>query len=252
MYEWRTLRMAAAVLISLPLIHLAYLLANDLADYLDPRPEVWQRHMSELVKQDQESALPENPTLVIGGQRVRLWKDLPARLLPRPVLMRPLGDASLEDLTHYYDRLVAFYQPSVLIVFPGYADMHLRTEKTPAEFEYSLRTLLDMDRSYKGSTRRYLIAPLQMPLHPGDRERIDSMVARAQRLAQEFDDFTVIDPNPILCGPDGRPNPAYYRGDGINLSDEGYARISLLLEMELRPDSQVAQTGSPQATLASL
>jgi hypothetical protein len=243
MYEWRVQRAIAGVLLCLPLVHFAYIAARDINAYLDPSPAVWDGEIARYARQDLASMVPATPVLVTGGQRVRLWRDLPDRLPGKDTLMRPLGDATLEDLTHHYDRLIGFYRPKVLVLFPGYGDLHLRDEKSPEEFQRALRELLVLDESYDTAEQRFVIAPLQMPLHPEDAQRISRMTELARDLEGELPSLTVIDANPMLSGPNGRPNPAFYRGDGINLSAEGYARVSLLLETAMRADGLItAQT----------
>ncbi|MFT4768054.1 MAG: hypothetical protein ACI8RN_001184 [Glaciecola sp.] len=247
MYQWKTLRILAGLLLCLPLIHFALIVSRDISTYLDPSPEVWDSEIAALIAADLDDAIPQQPIVVIGGHRVRLWKDLPASLLPRATLLRPLGDATLEDLTFHYDRLAAFYRPDVLVVFPGYADLYLRDQKTPEDFTASLRTLLNRDEEYGSSSWRYVIAPVQMPLHPDDHERISQIDKSIDQLAAELPDLTIIDPNPILSGLDGSPNPEYYRGDGINLSPSGYGRISLLLATQIKARQQLDQeASSPQ------
>jgi hypothetical protein len=234
MYEWSVLRAVAGVLLCLPLLHFALIATRDISAYFDPSPTVWADDISRYNELDLKRELPERPVLVVGGQRVRLWKDLPARLRGHNTLMRPLGDATLEDLTFHYDRLIGYYQPEVLVVFPGYADLHLRDEKSPEDFERAIRELLALDTSYDGASHRFVITPLQMPLHPEDHERVDAMAAVAERLQDELEDLTVIDPNPLLSDIGGRPDPSFYRGDGINLNAEGYARVTLLLQTAMR------------------
>ncbi|EED30741.1 hypothetical protein NOR53_271 [gamma proteobacterium NOR5-3] len=241
MYQWKTLRTLAGLLLCIPLIHLALIVSRDLSTYLDPSPEAWDGEIAALITADLNAVIPKEPVVVIGGHRVRLWKDLPASLLPRETLMRPLGDATLEDLAHHFDRLAAFYRPDILVVFPGYADLHLRDEKTPEDFKDSLRTLLDLDEEYGSSSWRYVIAPVQMPLHPDDQERIAKIGRSIELLVAELPDLTIIDPNPMLSKLDGTPNPAYYRGDGINLSPSGYERISLLLATEIKTRRELSQ-----------
>ncbi len=230
MYDWKTLRLLAVILLCLPLAHISYVVARGLYDYLDPSPEVWDIEMASIIERDMGLALPENPVVVIGGQRARLWKDLPVYLQPRSTLLRPLGDATLEDLIHQFDRLAAFYQPAELVIVPSYADLHLRDDKTADDYSRALSQLLSLDESYKSTDWRYVITPIQMPLHPEDRERIDDMAEAGAKLAQKHRRLTVINPNPLLSGSDGRPNPAFFRAGGVNLNSTGYARLTLLLE----------------------
>lgn len=241
MYQWKTLRTIAGLLLCLPVVHFAFLVSRDVSSYLDPSPSVWDKDIADFISSDLNATIPEEPIVVIGGHRVRLWKDLPASLLPRATLMRPLGDATLEDLTHHFNRLAAFYRPDVLVVFPGYADLHLRDEKTPEDFEASMKTLLDLDEEYGASSWRYVIAPIQMPLHPDDEQKISDIGQLLTAMATDVPNLTVIDANPMLRGPDGRPNPEYYRGDGVNLSPAGYARVTLLLATELKAYEKTAR-----------
>ncbi len=234
MYQWTTLRTVAGLLLCLPIIHFTFLLSRDLTRYFDPSPMVWNKEIAELARSDLDAKIPKDPIVVIGGHRVRLWKNLPASLLPRETLLRPLGDATLEDLTYHYDRLAAFYRPDILVVFPGYADLHLRDEKSPEDFEASTRALLNLNEEYGASSWRYVIAPVQMPLHPDDNARIRRIGEVLSTMAADIPDLTIINPNPTLKGLDGLPNPEYYRGDGVNLSPAGYARISLLLATEIK------------------
>mgnify|MGYP006289592615 FL=1 len=221
---------AAVILLLLPLVHLAWLIGADLQRYLEPSPRTWEGALQSIVDVDMRTTLPAHPVLIVGGQRVRLWDELPPRFAPGVTLRRALGDATLEDLTFYYDRLVAYYQPAVLVVFPGYADLHLRDDKTPAEFRRAVEALLDRDRDYAHGRRRVLLTPLLTPLHPGDASRIAAMSTLARGLAAERDDLQVIDANPALQRADGSPDPAYFRIDGVNLNAAGYAIITDLLE----------------------
>ncbi len=233
MYEWKTLRLLTAVLLLLPVAHILYLVIVDLRLYLDPSPQVWAKEMATYVDTDERLQLPEDPVLIVGGHRVRLWDQLPATIAQKPVLLRPLGDATVEDLTFHYMRLIAHYRPELLVVFPGYADLHLRDHKSPQELTASIRELLKLDSDYRPTGWRFIIAPLQMPLHPGDTERIAAMGRALSNLARQSSRLTVIDPNPALASNGDRPDPRYYLSDGINLSDEGYARVGELLQREI-------------------
>lgn len=234
MYQWKTLRTLAVVLLCLPLLHATYLVTRGVTSYLDPSPDAWAGELRKIVESDLRTSLPERPVLVVGGQRVRLWRDLPDRLAPSPTLLRPLGDATLEDLTHHYDRLVAYYRPRVLVIVPSYSDLHIRDAKSPADFRDAARALLELDDSYGSTAWRVLMVPLMTPLHPEDNAPIRAMAHLAAELETQLPRLSVVDPNQLLTDATGRPDPAYYRSDGINLNDEGYARAALTLEQKLR------------------
>jgi lysophospholipase L1-like esterase len=236
----------AVFLLLLPLAHLAWLISTDLQRYLDPSPRTWEGALQSVVDADMRTTLPAHPVLIVGGQRVRFWDDLPQRFAPGVTLRRALGDATVEDLTFYYDRLVAFYRPAVLVLFPGHADLHLRDNKTPEAFRSAVEGFLDKDRDYAPGRQRILLTPLLTPLHPGDKVRIAAMSRLAQGLAAQRDDLLVIDANPALQRADGSPDPAYFRIDGVNLNTAGYAIITALLRSVLdRIADSHARPGPP-------
>ncbi|HEY6130613.1 MAG TPA: hypothetical protein VIV27_01275, partial [Halioglobus sp.] len=105
MYSWKAIRIACSVLLLLPIVHLTYLVSRDTMESLNHSPNAWAREVSTYVMADNRMQLPLNPIVVVGGQRVKLWHNLEDQLAPRPVLMRGLGDAIVEDITFHYDQL---------------------------------------------------------------------------------------------------------------------------------------------------
>ena len=229
MFEWRSIRMFFGILLCLPLLHLAWLLSQEFQAYLNPSPQAWAEDMQTIVQADETLTLPENPVLVVGGRRVTLWNDLPDMLAPHPTLLRGLGDATIEDITHYYDRLIGFYRPDILVLLPSYADLHLRDDKRPEDLVAAVRELVELNAQHLATAMVYVIAPLKMPLHPGDDERIEAMGKALAAWCAGESGVALIDPNDLLAGPDGRPNPALYRGDGVNLNEAGYLRLAMVL-----------------------
>ena len=45
----------------------------------------------------------------------------------------------------------------------------------------------------------------------------------------------MLDPNPLLAVGNGVPNPDFFRPDGVNLNEQGYLRLSVLLKNSLQP-----------------
>jgi hypothetical protein len=233
----------AALLLCLPLLHATFLASSELAAYMDSSPRVWDDELDAIIALDQKTSLPAAPILVVGGQWVRLWRSLPAALQPAATLLRPLGDPTVEDISHHYDRLIAFYRPGTLIVMPSYADLHIRDHKTPEDLGDALRRLFERDSDYGLSSRRYALVPLKTLLHPQDDSRIDAMAQKMRSLEDDLESLVVLDPNPLLQGEDGRPDPDFFRGDGINLNDVGYARLSLFLRSRLEADGILTGRG---------
>lgn len=239
MYNWGTLKTLSTVLLCLPLLHLAYLSWQTVTAYVDPSPEAWKADMQAIIELDQRSRLPSDPILITGGQSVRLWKDLPETIGSSPTLMRPLGDATLDDLSFYYDRLIGYYRPSVLVVMPSYSDLYLRDNKTAEEMAAALTELMALNASLGVTSRRYIIVPVKTLLHSAASDVIEAIAEAAITVSRAVPNTAVIDPNPMLATTNGEPNPDYFRVDGVYLNEEGYAVITDMLLDHLSNDGVI-------------
>jgi hypothetical protein len=233
MYSWKAIRTICAVLLLIPIIHLAYVASRDVLATLDASPDAWADEVRAYAEADVATKIPDEPILVVGGRRVTLWRGLDDLLSPRPVLMRPLGDAIINDITHYYSELVGYYQPSALVVLPGNSEFHIRDNKSAEQLVTAIRKLVELDESYEVSRLYCIFAPIKTPLHPQDYAKIDETTRLLEQWAMGKPQVAILDPNVLLAKSNGKPNPDFYRLDGVNLNEQGYVRLSLLLQTRL-------------------
>lgn len=247
MYSWNVIRTLCAVLLLIPIIHLAYLMSSEVLASLDPAPEVWSDEIAAYVREDQTTRLPSDPIVVIGGRSVKLWRGLEDLLGPAPVLMRGVGDATVNDLTHYHAQLVGFYKPAAVVLLPGTSEFHLRDNKSADELVAAVRKLVELDLSYGVTRRFYVITPLKTPLYPRDNATIDEATSLLQRWADQDPRVSVLDANALLTRANGEPNPDFFRNDGVNLNEHGYLRLSIMLQSRLEQDGAELHTAGGQA-----
>ena len=233
MFSWRTIRTFCVVLLCLPLVHLAYLASRDVMATLDSSPNAWLHEIEAYSDADQKAALPSDPVVVIGGRRVKLWQGLDDILAPQPVLMRGIGDATIEDITYHYERLAAFYNPSAVVFLPSGSEFHIRDSKSEDDFMRALRELAALDAEHGKERPFVLFTPIKTPLRPGDYEKIEAISGRMISWAASDPRLLVINANPMLATTDGSPNPAFFRPDGSSLNEAGYLRLSLPLQTVL-------------------
>ncbi|MEP0203687.1 MAG: hypothetical protein ABJ084_05420 [Halioglobus sp.] len=233
MYSWKSIRIACAVLLALPLIHLAILISTETLATLNASPEVWSAELEAYARDDRELSLPEKPIVVIGGRRVKLWGDLEDILAPAPVLMRGLGDATVDDIIHHYSRLVAFYQPSVIVYLPSQSEFHIRDNKMAEELVSGIKELAALSESLQRKSSLVIFTPVKTPLYPSDDRKIDVVSNALTQWAASQSQVTVLNSSDVLATQDGHADARYFRNDGINLSPAGYLRLSLLLRDQL-------------------
>lgn len=236
MLSWRTIRNCCAVLLMLPLVHLVILISRETLASLDSSPTAWQDEVDAYIHNDETVSLPEDPIVVIGGRRVALWRDLEAVTAPKPVLVRALGDATVDDLQYYHERLVSFYRPEVVVLVPGNSEFQVRDDKTARELVAAVQELAALDARHDARRLFYVITPIKTTLYTTDHNKIDAVGSQLRAWAQNHNNRRVLDANRYLATLEGDPDPAYFRSDGVQLNDAGYMRLGMLLREQLRAD----------------
>ena len=233
MYTWSGIRTFCLILLCIPLVHLAYLFSRDTLATLDASPTAWAQEVDDYTRSDQGIQLPENPVVVVGGRRVKLWHGLEDLLAPEPVLMRGLGDATIEDILYHYERLVAFYRPAAVVFLPSDSEFHIRDSKSAGDYIQTIQQLAKLDSELGPDWPLILLSPIKTPLRPGDHHKIDDITGQLQRWGASREKVVILDSNALLAGSDGRPNPAFFRPDGVHLNEGGYLILSLQLKNAL-------------------
>ena len=230
MLSWKTTRIVCIVLLLLPVVHLAYLVSRDALAILDPSPNVWDRELQAYAREDRANTLPKNPIVVVGGRRVTLWTDLPDSLGDKPVLMRGLGDAIVEDITYNYTALIGYYQPSAVVLLPANSEFHIRDNKSPEALVAAIQELEKEDARHGITRQFYVFTPLKTPMFPRDDPIVDETTRLLHAWAAKNQRVTILDGNALLRNSSGRPKADYYLSDGVNLNDAGYLRLTMLLQ----------------------
>lgn len=233
MYSWNTIRTTFAILLLIPLLHLAFLASQDVAAKLNNSPTTWEDEVAAYTRDYQSRQLPVDPIIVVGGRRVKLWQGLEDILSPRPVLMLGVGDATIDDIIHYHAQLVGYFQPSAVVIFPGNSEFHVRDNKTALELATSIQQLIELDKSYGVERHYYVLPPIKSPLYPEDYAKIDEVGQLLESWATGQPLVRVLDANALLAQGNGSPNPDYFRMDGSSLNEHGYLRVSVLLQDRL-------------------
>jgi hypothetical protein len=247
MYSWRAIRTVCSVLLLLPLVQLGYLMSRETAETMDASPATWARELDHYAAEDAAAKLPAHPILIVGGRRVKLWGQLSDLLAPKPVLMRGLGDAIVEDITYNYTQLIGYYQPDTVVLLPGNSEFHLRDSKSAQDLLAGIRDLVTLDGSYGITRKFYIFTPIKTLTDPQDYATIDETTRLLKALAATDPRITILDANPLLCDRHGHPRPLYFRGDGVNLNEHGYLHLSMLLYTQVTTDTPliVGNTAPP-------
>jgi lysophospholipase L1-like esterase len=127
----------------------------------------------------------------------------------------------LSDSVYYFDRIVAPYQPDLILLYAGSNDIN--AHKTPEQVLNDFKAFAAKVHAQLPQTRLDYISIGTSPSRWGDVEK----VKEANRLIRDFtardDKLGFIDIFPATLGPDGKPRTDIFLSDRLHPNAKGYA-----------------------------
>ena len=170
---------------------------------------------------DKTNPPPKNAILFIGSSSILRWTTLARDFPGHQVINRGFGGSHLADSVFYFDRIVAPYQPRIIVLYAGSND--LNAGKTPEEVFDDFKAFANEVRAALPAARLDYISIGISPSRWNDLQK----VRKTNRLIRDYisqdDRLEFIDVLPAMLGPDGRPKPDIYVSDRLHMNAKGYS-----------------------------
>ena len=138
--------------------------------------------------------LPRAPVVVVGERGVKLWRGLQDAPAPRPVLLRGLGGATVNDITTIIPELIGFIVPVPWWCCRAPASSTYATTNPPRTgggYPRAGRA----DLRYDPARQIYIFSPIKNPLYP-QRPREDRRATCLLRNGRMNPQVRILDPEP--------------------------------------------------------
>lgn len=191
-----------------------------------PKRMPFQDEIDHFKKADAKRMPPRGATLFVGSSSVRLWHGrLEKDFSDRPVIGRGFGGSTMNLLLHYFDDIVAPYDPAVIVVYEGDNDLawhKARAKNVIPRFDKFVRRV----RQRLPDAVIVFIPAKPSPARWDRWEQMARLNAHLSGLADEHADIWYADTAAAMLATaeeEGHPpHSRLFRGDGLHLSDEGY------------------------------
>ena len=188
---------------------------------IQPDPVRYEESIEKFENADLISPPTKKAILLVGSSSIGLWNnDAPADLAPLNVIPRGFGGSVMNDVLHYYERLILKYAPRAIVLYEG--DNDLAWGLSPATILNQLVSLIaNLDRDLP-DTRLYLldIKPSIARSH---------LWALAEEVNKGFAEIAKTDQNifhinvsKFLLDANGDIREDIYLPDNLHLNDAGY------------------------------
>lgn len=175
--------------------------------------------------------------LFLGSSSIRMWTDLAKDFPGHNVINRGFGGSTIPDSVRYVDRIVVPYAPKTVVFYAG--DNDLEAGHTPEEVSADFQALVTKIRARLPGTR-ILFLSIKPSL---SRWRLIDGIRTTNALVRDYVGtdplLGYIDIVPQMLGPDGRPRPELFLGDGLHMTRTGYdiwrAAVGRAMKWKLPP-----------------
>lgn len=163
---------------------------------------------------------PANVIPFVGSSSFKGWPNLPGAFPNHPVLNRGFGGSQMSDVLEYFDRVVARYQPPLVVIYEG--DNDLAAGKTVAQVFGDYSNFVWRVQQQLPATDIAFVAVKPSPSRANllnQMAQLNSLIAGLAdgRRVRYIDVYT-----PMLDGT-GQPRPELFGPDNLHMNAAGYA-----------------------------
>jgi lysophospholipase L1-like esterase len=201
-------------------------------------PDPWAAAFEAFAREDAEHAPQPGGVVFVGSSSIRLWASLRQQFAGWPVVQRGFGGSQMRDCAQRVERLVAPYQPRLVILYAG--DNDLEAGRTPQQ------VLADFQSFVDGARRRQPGLPIAfISIKPSPaRSRLMGRVREANRLirdyAQRTEGLRFVDVYSRMVDAEGRPRAELFSPDELHMNADGYALWKSAIEQSVSAASPLA------------
>jgi lysophospholipase L1-like esterase len=184
------------------------------------KPDPFANEIAAFENWDRQNAVPNNGVLFVGSSSIRLWQT--AEAFPGlPVINRGFGGSTIAHVNHYFDRVVAKYEPRVIVFYSG--DNDIASGKPPRRVFADLLSFVEETRERLPKARILVISIKPSIARQKMWPQMKDVNAQIEKLAGDDERVEYVDiATPMLAGKEV-PAPSLFREDGLHLNAKGYS-----------------------------
>lgn len=196
------------------------------------RAKMWDKEINDLTEIDLKQTPPQNPVLFVGSSSIRLWTNLRTSFPNLKFINRGFGGSRIEDTNYYFDRIVAPYNPRIIVFYAGENDVNdgLAPEKVADDYK-------KFSNLVRQKFPKVKIVYISLKSSPSRWKLADKFIQTNNLIKAEIakDKRAVfVDVFNAMLNEKGEPRPELFVADMLHMNEKGYAIWKGLLEKHLK------------------
>lgn len=195
-----------------------------------PKPERFAKEIATMA----EKPVAKGGIVFTGSSSIRLWKTLKQDFPGLPVVNQGFGGSVANDLTVYFDTVVARHEPKILVTYTGSNDINAKLTVEEAFADYT--RFLDQVHARFPATKIIITSVKIGEKRIAQIPQVLELNKRLQAWSEGKEWVRYVDCTSYLADEKGHPIRKYYVKDLLHLSPEGYAEWAKVLDPILREE----------------
>lgn len=160
--------------------------------------------------------------LLVGSSSMRRWKEAKVVFRGYKVVNKAIGGTTVTDWLKLYKKRIVDQKPDVILFYCGANDIQDGGGITGLENAENTKVLLESIRKKLKKTKVFYISINHCIRNPHAWGEIDASNEAMKRYCEKKKNIYYVDIVAASLLPDGTPNPALFREDGIHPTKQGF------------------------------
>ena len=180
----------------------------------------WEKAIAAFEAKDREHAPGKGGVLFLGSSTIVRWKTLDKDFPDHRVMNHGFGGSEIADSTHFAERIIFPYAPTVIVLRAGGNDIH--AGKSPEQVFADYQAFVAKVHARLPRTQIVYVSLSPAPARWSEREDYKTLNTLIAKYVGERPYLKYVETYDIVLGPDGQARPELFVADKLHLSDEGY------------------------------
>lgn len=196
------------------------------------RAKIWDKEIDSISDFDKRQTPPEKAVLFVGSSSIRLWTNLRQSFPKINIINRGFGGSRIEDTNYYFDRIVAPYNPRIIVFYAGENDVN--DGLTPERVTEDYKKFSQLVRQKFPNVKIIYISLKSSPSRwdKADKFRQTNNLIKAEIAKDKRAVF--IDVFNTMLNEKGEPRRELFVADMLHMNEKGYEIWRGLLEKHLK------------------
>lgn len=161
--------------------------------------------------------------MLAGSSSMEYWTNYKEDLDPIVAYNHGIGGTTVEQWTdRLAERLVFPYSPKAVVYYVGVNNIINGTKENGTTVGRKVEQLFDKTHEHLPNTHVFYVLINKLPGYESSQEEFDACNQIVNNYCSSKDWCECIDAGAPLLKPNGKPNAAYFRTDGLHMSLYGY------------------------------